>query len=229
MGPKHFSVTKAPGWCFPGDSVGKEPACNAGDVGLISGLGRFPGGRYGNPLQYSCLENPKDRGARQATVHGVAESWTQLKRQWARTRTAPGYRQMEKCRCKKCHKDCSLNILQWGMTEAKTWTISINVNGQSGKTQAFCYFLCQVCFLRETHTASLAARAAPKQPGNCPNAAWESAMQMASSSLTPGQCGPPGEKRGCSGRFLPTFPLFVTVSPVSLPASLCLCPRLTAW
>ena len=117
MRPKHFSVSKAPGSCFPGDSVGKEPACNAGDVGLISGSGRFPGGRYGNPLQYSCLENPKDKGARQATVHGVAKSWTQLKRQWARTRTAPGYRQMEKCRCMKCHKDCSLNILQWGMTE----------------------------------------------------------------------------------------------------------------
>ena len=66
----------------PDGSAGKESACNAGDagdVGLISGSGIFPGGRYGNPLQYSCLENRKDRGARQATVHGVAKSWTQLK------------------------------------------------------------------------------------------------------------------------------------------------------
>ena len=55
---------------------GKESACNAGatgDVRLIPGLGRSPGGGHGNPLQYSCLENPKDRGARQSTVHRVAE------------------------------------------------------------------------------------------------------------------------------------------------------------
>ena len=43
---------------FPGVSDGKEAACNAGDLGLIPGLGRSPGGGHGNPLQYSCLENP---------------------------------------------------------------------------------------------------------------------------------------------------------------------------
>ena len=43
---------------FPGGSDGKEPACNAGDLGSIPGSGRYPGGRHGNPLQYSCLENP---------------------------------------------------------------------------------------------------------------------------------------------------------------------------
>ena len=43
---------------FPGGSDGKESACNAGDLGLNPGLGRSPGGRHGNPLQYSCLENP---------------------------------------------------------------------------------------------------------------------------------------------------------------------------
>ena len=43
---------------FPGGSDGKESACNVGDLGLIPGLGRTPGGRHGNPLQYSCLENP---------------------------------------------------------------------------------------------------------------------------------------------------------------------------
>ena len=44
---------------FPGGSEGKEPACNAGDPGSIPGLGRSPGGGYGNPLQYSCSENPQ--------------------------------------------------------------------------------------------------------------------------------------------------------------------------
>ena len=48
---------------FPGGSVGKESACNAEDSGPVPGLGRFPRGGNGNPLQYSCLENPKDRRA----------------------------------------------------------------------------------------------------------------------------------------------------------------------
>ena len=59
--------------------VKKIPAANAGDVGSIPGSGRFPGEGNGNPFQYSCLENPMDRGAWQATVHGVAKSQTQLK------------------------------------------------------------------------------------------------------------------------------------------------------
>ena len=63
---------------FPGSSDGKESACNAGDLGLIPGLGRSPGGGHGNPLQYSCLENPMDRGAWQATDHEVPKSQTQL-------------------------------------------------------------------------------------------------------------------------------------------------------
>ena len=54
----------------------KESACNAGDLGSILGLGRSPGGGHGNPLQYSCLENPMDRGTWQAVVHGGAEIWT---------------------------------------------------------------------------------------------------------------------------------------------------------
>ena len=56
---------------FPHSSVGKESSCNVGDPGSIPGSGRSPGERNGNPLQYSCLENPMDRGAWQATVHGV--------------------------------------------------------------------------------------------------------------------------------------------------------------
>ena len=59
---------------FPDGSVGKESACNAGNMGLIPGLGRFPGEGKGNPLQYSGLENLMDRGAWQATVHVVTES-----------------------------------------------------------------------------------------------------------------------------------------------------------
>ena len=60
-------------WGFPGGSDGKESACNAGDPGSIPGSGRSPGEVNGYPLQYSCLENPMDRGALQATVHGVTK------------------------------------------------------------------------------------------------------------------------------------------------------------
>ena len=63
---------------FPGGSMVKNPPANAGDQGAISGSGRAPGGGHGNPLQYSCLENPMDRGAWQATVLEVAKAWTQL-------------------------------------------------------------------------------------------------------------------------------------------------------
>jgi len=63
---------------FPGCSDGKESACNVEDLSSIPGLGRSPGEGNGNPLQYSYLENPMDRGAWWATVHGVAKSQTQL-------------------------------------------------------------------------------------------------------------------------------------------------------
>ena len=59
-------------------SDSKESACNARDPGLIPGWGRSPGEGNGKPLQYSCLENPMDRGAWQATVHRVAKSRTGL-------------------------------------------------------------------------------------------------------------------------------------------------------
>ena len=62
----------------PGGSDGKESACSVGDSVSIPGLGRSPGEGSGNPLQYSCLENPMDKGAWQATVHGVAKSQTRL-------------------------------------------------------------------------------------------------------------------------------------------------------
>ena len=63
---------------IPCGSAGKESAYNEGDLGLIPGLGRFPGEGKGYPLQYSCLDNFMDKGAWQATVHGVTESQTQL-------------------------------------------------------------------------------------------------------------------------------------------------------
>ena len=67
-------ITKS--WGFPGDSDCKESAGNVGDLGLNPGLGRSPGEMNGNSLQYSCLENSMDRGAWQATVHGVTKRQT---------------------------------------------------------------------------------------------------------------------------------------------------------
>ena len=67
-----FTCVGVPWWLS-----GKESACNAGDLDSIPGLGRSGGGN-GNPLQYSHLENPMDRGAWQAIVHGVVKSWTQV-------------------------------------------------------------------------------------------------------------------------------------------------------
>ena len=63
---------------FPGGSEVKASACNVGDLGSILGSGRSPGEGNGNTLQYSCLENPMDRGAWWATVHRVSKSRTRL-------------------------------------------------------------------------------------------------------------------------------------------------------
>ena len=63
---------------FPGGSEVKASACNAGDLGSIPGSERAPGEGNGNPLQYSCLENPMDGGAWWATVHGITKSQTRV-------------------------------------------------------------------------------------------------------------------------------------------------------
>ena len=63
---------------FPAGSDSEESTCNAGDSGLITGLGRCPGEGNDYSLQCSCLDDSMDRGAWQATVHGVTKSWTQL-------------------------------------------------------------------------------------------------------------------------------------------------------
>ena len=76
---------------FPGGSVGKESACSAGDagnMGSILGSERSPGGGHGNTLQYSCLENPMDKGAWQVTVHRITKSQTRLKQLSMHTHTS---------------------------------------------------------------------------------------------------------------------------------------------
>ena len=73
---QYFITNKYEG--FPGDSDGKESAYSVGDLGLIPASGRFPREGNGNASQYSCLENPMDGGALQATVHGVTKSRTRL-------------------------------------------------------------------------------------------------------------------------------------------------------
>ena len=72
-----MSILGLPQWLS-----GKESTCNEGEtghIGLIPRSGRSPEGGYSNPLQYSCLGNPMDKGAWQATVHSVTKSWTRLK------------------------------------------------------------------------------------------------------------------------------------------------------
>ena len=64
---------------FPGGSDSKESVCNAGDSGSIPESGRSPGEGQGNPLQYSCLENPRHGGAWWAAIYGVVQSQTRLK------------------------------------------------------------------------------------------------------------------------------------------------------
>ena len=84
--------SKLPQWLS-----GKESACQAGDAGSVPGSGRSPGGGRDNPLQYSCLENPMDRGAWWATVHSVTKNWTQLSNQHLHfPQVTPFYREESK-------------------------------------------------------------------------------------------------------------------------------------
>ena len=75
---KGYISPKSPNSYFPSGSEVKASAHNAGDLGSIPGSGRSPGERYGNPLHYSCLENPMDGGAWWTTVHRVTKSQTRL-------------------------------------------------------------------------------------------------------------------------------------------------------
>ena len=76
MGELSIYPTLTPSWGFPSGSVEKNSPANARDASLIPGSGRSLGGGNGNPRQYSCLENPMDRGAWQATAHSAAKSQT---------------------------------------------------------------------------------------------------------------------------------------------------------
>ena len=71
-----FKKNSGDSWDFPHGWNGKESAYNAGDAGSIPGLGRSLGEGIGNPLQYSCLENPREGRAWWAAIYGVAQSWT---------------------------------------------------------------------------------------------------------------------------------------------------------
>ena len=73
-----FFQAPSQGKGFPGGSASKESACNEKDLGLIPGLGSSPGEGNGNPLQFSCLENPHGQQSWRATVRGITKSWTQL-------------------------------------------------------------------------------------------------------------------------------------------------------
>ena len=75
---------------------GKEPACSAGEVGLIPGLGRSTREENGDPLRYSRLGNPKDRGAWRATDYGITTDWTQLSH-WLNNNNKPCYRHPKSC------------------------------------------------------------------------------------------------------------------------------------
>ena len=75
---RQLNYFKLDTWDLPGGPDGKASAYNAGDQGSIPGLGRSSGEGNGNPLQYSCLENPMNRGAWWSTVHGITKSQTQL-------------------------------------------------------------------------------------------------------------------------------------------------------
>ena len=73
---RDLTVTRTRSLSFPGSSDGKESACSTGGLGSIPGSGRSPGEGDGNPLRYSCLGNPSNRGGWRVTVHGVAKSQT---------------------------------------------------------------------------------------------------------------------------------------------------------
>ena len=94
--------------CFPGNSVVKNSLANIGDSGLIPGSGRSPGGRNGNLLQYSCLGNAMDRGARWDTVHGVTRSQT-----WLSTLACTERTQAKSCKSQDMESGAWSSDLLW--------------------------------------------------------------------------------------------------------------------
>ena len=104
----HFNISLF--MCFPGGSDSKESACNEGDLSLIHELGRSPGGGHGNPLQYSCLENPMARGAWRATVQGITKIRTRLKH-------APTHRKAE------CQRIDAFKLWFWRRFSRVPWRL----------------------------------------------------------------------------------------------------------
>ena len=98
---------------FPHSSVGKSPACNAGDPGSIPDSGRSLGEGNGNPLQCSCLENPRDRGAWWAVVYGVTQSRTQLKRLSSSSKKRQGFPGGSAGKESACNAETWVQFLSW--------------------------------------------------------------------------------------------------------------------
>ena len=107
---------------FPGDSMVKNLLVNAGNMDLIPGLERSPGEGNGNPLQYSCLGNPMDKGAWQATFHGVPKSQTQLNNQH--------------------HNNHRLGLPSWQSNTHATYATILNIKSHLWSTNKFC-IVCQ--------------------------------------------------------------------------------------
>ena len=139
---------------FLGGTVGKESTCTAGDLGSIPGLGRSPGEGHGNPLQYSCLENPMEGGAWRATVHGFAKSWTWLRdyqfstaqrRPWLPIRCKKAMREKDR---KEDNGLCPTNQINGTFPTEQWWKAGL---------LSFLYFLLMIqnsCILRCVHALS---------------------------------------------------------------------------
>ena len=163
----HFSVFYGqPFMSFPGGSDGKESACNAGNLGLIPGSGRYPGEGNGNPLQYSCLENSMDRGAWWAESD-MTEPLTHTHSQFQNCNGADG------CiiQILMCYNECIMRLkAYWKLTHPPSWTCSILI--------IFCLVL-QLC---------------QGFPGD--SAGKESACKAGDPGLIPGLGNSPGEGIG---------------------------------
>ena len=106
-------------WGLPGGSVVKNPSAHAGDGGLITKSGTFPGGGNGSPLQYSCLENFMDRGAWRGTVCGVAKSRTWLRTKHSKKRQ----RRRWHGETEGCVQMAQAGVLQpWGKEAGRAWS-----------------------------------------------------------------------------------------------------------
>ena len=156
---------------FPGGSDSKESACNAGDPGSIPGSGRSPGEGNGDPLQYSCLENPMDRGAWQATVHGIARvGWLRVGwlSHWAAATTP-----FNKVICKDsiCNK-VSLWGSIWSWIEGSTIQPSTSTNSLHYSS-------------RQWHAVHQSNGAVPSSSST--SCVWTDLFQLSASSFLPPQ------------------------------------------